>query len=270
MTRRRRTHQLIETCEDPSDRASRAVDVLVLALIVVSVVAAMIESISWVGLAYRVELDILEGVVLAIFGVEYVLRVWACVEDPEYAAPIAGRLRYATQPLMLVDLLALLPAMLPAAGLDLVAVRVLRLVRVFRVAKLTRYSRALRLLGRVVWGRRNELGVTLYLAVLMVVSAGTVMYVLERPAQPEVFSNIPVSCWWAVTTLTTIGYGDMAPVTPLGRLVASCISICALGLFALPAGILGSGFVEALDEVRSRRAGALCVRCGEHLAEADG
>lgn len=240
---------------------SRAVDIGILALILLSVVMAMVESVAWVRASFRHELQLVEGLVVAVFTAEYILRIWACVEDPEYAGPVSGRLRYALRPMVLVDLVAILPFFLPAFGVDLVAVRVLRMVRIFRVAKLSRYTKALRTLRHVVLARREELGVTLFVGFVLVVGAATVIHAIENPAQPEVFSSIPAACWWAVMTLTTIGYGDMAPVTPLGRFVTSVLSVLSIGLFALPAGIVGSGLVEELARQRAAE-GEACSRCG--------
>lgn len=267
MFSRRRIHQLIEINTDPSDRLSRFIDITILSLIFLSVLAAMLESLHWFRGTYQLELQVFERMVVAIFSVEYILRIWACVENSEFSDPIRGRIRYALHPLPLIDLLAILPGLLPFLGTDLVAMRAIRLVRVFRVAKLTRYSTALQTLLSVISRRRGELAVTLSVGFVLIIASSTAMYAIESRAQPSVFSSIPATCWWAVTTLTTVGYGDMAPITPLGKLIASLISMMAIGLFALPAGILGSGLTEELALQRALLDSSACPTCGATLDE---
>lgn len=184
---------------------------------------------------------------VAVFTAEYLLRVWSAPEDERFAGAVAGRLRFARTPLALVDLFAVLPAYLPMLGVDLRVLRGVRLVRLVRILKLTRYSRALRSLGRAFRRRREELVLTFSMIGLVVLIASSVMYYAEHPVQPEVFGSIPESLWWGVVTLTTLGYGDVVPVTVLGRLMAGLFALSGLLLIALPTAILGSAFVEELD-----------------------
>jgi voltage-gated potassium channel len=145
-------------------------------------------------------------------------------------------------------------------GADLRSLRVLRFARIFRIAKLARYSEALRSIGRVLEAKREELIVTFLAGAMLLVVSATVMYFAENAAQPEAFSSIPASIWWGVATLTTVGYGDVYPVTAVGRLIGSFVAVLGVGMFALPAGILGSGF---LDELQKERAESpRCPGCG--------
>ena len=164
-------------------------------------------------------------------------------------------------PLAVVDLLAIAPALLPMiTGLDLRSIRALRLVRIFRVLKLGRYSRAVNSLGRALHEKLPEITVAGFALLVVLVLASTVLYYAEVEAQPEAFSSIPAAAWWGVATLTTVGYGDIAPITPMGKLCASIFAILGIGLFALPAGFLGSAFVSQLQEGPS-----VCPHCGESL-----
>jgi voltage-gated potassium channel len=195
-------------------------------LIVLNVVALMLESDKGIDAAYHPWFVAFEAASLLAFGVEYALRLWACTADPRYARPVVGRLRFALRPLQLIDLLALLPAVLfflPGVP-DLRFVRAVRLLRILRVLKLGRYSDAVALLGRVLSQRRAELAVTGLVLVVLLVVAASALHFAEADAQPEKFGSIPDSLWWAVITLTTIGYGDVYPVTPLGKVFGGLIA----------------------------------------------
>ena len=169
-------------------------------------------------------------------------------------------MRFAITPLALLDLLAILPfygQLLGLRGLDL---RVLRSVRlVARIARLTRLSSGFNTLVRVVTAKRSELSTVIVVLLVLLLLASSLMYFAEHEAQPDVFSSIPQTMWWSIITLTTVGYGDMTPVTFAGRLLAGLMAVLGIGLFALPAGILGSGFVDELDRNRA------CPHCGQLL-----
>ena len=176
-----------------------------------------------------------------------------------------GRLRFSVTPMAVIDLLAILPLFLPLFGLDMRFIRIVRLLRFFRLAKLFRYSRALRLLGRVVLGKREELASICIVLVTLLVIASSLMYFVEHDDQPDKFSSIPQTMWWGVITLTTVGYGDYYPVTGAGKFIAACIAVLGIGMFALPAGLLGAGFV---DELQARDGGERnCPNCGHRLDE---
>jgi voltage-gated potassium channel len=167
-----------------------------------------------------------------------------------------------------VDLLAVLPWYLPwAMQLDARMLRMLRLVRLFRIFKLARYSEALRTLVSICRERRAELGITALFGSMLLLGASSVMYALEHEAQPEAFSSIPAAMWWGCVTLTTVGYGDIYPVTALGRAAGAVIQVVGVGLFALPAGILAGGFASHLEQrARTAKEERRCPHCGESLA----
>ncbi len=261
---KRRVFEIL-SIDEGEDRTSRAVDTALLLLILTNVAALVIVTDERIhslspGFFYFFELAS-----FSIFAIEYALRLWSCTEDPKYAHPLTGRLRFAMQPLMIADAVAVVSYfilfVLPA-GVDLGALRALRLVS--RFALLARYSSGLQALSAAISDRRNELlGVVSVVAVLLVL-ASSLMYYIEQSAQPEEFSSIPETMWWSIITVTTVGYGDVAPITPGGRLLAGFIALLGIGIFALPAGILGSSF---MDQVNRRRAsaGANCPRCGFDL-----
>jgi voltage-gated potassium channel len=137
------------------------------------------------------------------------------------------------------------------------------MMRIFRVAKLGRYSQSLQILQRVMAAKKEQLVCTVFVLVLLVIVAASLLYYAENPVQPESFSSIPAAMWWAVSTLTTVGYGDICPTTGLGKVMASIIAILGIGMFALPTGILGAGFVE---EMAQNQKPAQCPHCGKEIS----
>jgi voltage-gated potassium channel len=248
---------------DPGDRWSGRVDVAIMALITLNVVALVLESVASVHARAPAFFYWFEIFSVAVFTVEYLGRIWSCTSAERYRRPVAGRLRFALTPLLIIDLVAILPAYLPMIGVDLRALRGFRLLRIFRLLKFGRYSIAAQALGATLVRRREELLVTTSILVVLLVIASSLVYFLEHQAQPEAFPDIPTTMWWGVATLTTVGYGDIAPVTSMGRLVGGFIALLGVGMIALPTGILGAGF---MDEFQARKSGPpTCPHCGEPL-----
>lgn len=184
-----------------------------------------------------------------VFTIEYILRICSCNIDNKYQHPIVGRVVFALKPLVIVDLLAILPFYLPMIiPLDLRIVRSLRLFRLFRIFKIGRYSRSLSILRYVIDDKKEELFLVLFVVFIMLIIFSSLMFYLEKDAQPDTFSSIPNAMWWGIITLTTVGYGDIYPVTTLGKIIGAIIAFLGIGMFALPAGILGSGLMEAINK----------------------
>lgn len=262
MALKQRVWQILEV-DRAGDKVSRAFDVFIFTLIVLNVLAFILGTVEDIAREFGAYLDGFEQFSVAVFTLEYVARVWSCAAKPAYACPVIGRLRFMLTPLALVDLLAILPFYLPFVGIDLRFVRLLRLFRIFRIAKLARYMESLQLLGRVFMQKKEELATTLVVLIFLLIFAASLMYYAEHPVQPQAFPDIPAAMWWAVATLTTVGYGDVYPVSPLGRLLGAVVAILGIGLFALPTAILGSGF---LDEIQKKRKGSrVCPHCGKPL-----
>ena len=244
----------------------------------------MVETMENAYSEYHAAFHWLEIFSVLVFTVEYFIRLWAIVEDPRYSRPILGRLRYMVSFFALVDLFAILPFYLPMLfKIDLRTIRVLRLFRLFRLMKLGRYSRAAQVIVEVFRNRREELTMSVGTILLLLVMSSTVIFYLEHEAQPDSFPNIPASLWWGVVTLTTVGYGDVYPVTIWGKIFAAFISILSIGLVALPSGIIVSGFVredeeeeeaereaqlqEQLENIpeQERGEGIVCPHCGNSM-----
>jgi voltage-gated potassium channel len=258
-------HRVFQVLEAPAadDRLGHAAQLGLIALIILNVIAVMIDSVEDLAAAWGRQLRAFEVFSVAVFTVEYLLRLWVVTGHARFQRPVWGRVRYVLTPLALVDLTAILPFYLPMLiPTHLLFIRVLRLLRLMRLLKIGRYSHSLRLLLSVLRDRRGELVATFVILAILVVLASGLMYMVEHDAQPQSFSSMPATMWWAVATVTTIGYGDMYPITPLGKVLAGAIAVLGIGLFALPAGILGSGFVEKYYENRRSRR---CPHCGKEL-----
>lgn len=260
---RKRVWEILDTPAD-SDRASRVFDVAILILIVLNVLAVVLESIEYLHDRYVQLFYLFELFSVAAFTLEYAARIWSCVEDGQYRDPILGRLRYAGRFMSIVDLVAFLPFYLPFVGVDLRFVRLLRTIRIVRLLKIGRYYASLKLIGSVCSAKKEELVMTSCVMVTLLVISACVMFHCEHAAQPDKFSSIPATMWWSVSTLTTVGYGDVYPITPLGKVFAAIISVLGIGMFALPTGILGSGFVEEIQK-RRREHPKICPHCGKSL-----
>jgi voltage-gated potassium channel len=258
---RKRTWEIVEAAK-AGDTPSRVFDISILALIFLNVIAVIIGSVQSVQERWGAFLSVFEIVSVAIFTVEYVARLWACTVDPQYKGRIRGRVRLALRAMSVIDLLAILPFYLPFLGIDLRSLRVLRLLRILRVAKVGRYYASFNLIKHVVHSKKEELVLTSALMGLLLVVSSSLLYYCESGAQPDVFSSIPATMWWSVATLTTVGYGDMYPVTTMGKFCASVIAILGIGMFALPTGILGAGFVEAIQKKKGHQ---VCPHCGKEL-----
>ncbi len=245
-------------------RGSRVFGLAILLLIALNVLAVILESIRPIREAYGQFFATFETVSVSIFTAEYLVRLWCCTVHERYRKPLWGRLRFACAPRVLIDLLAFLPFYLPFLGVDLRYIRLLRVLRVFRILKMGRYYTALDLIVAVLRSRREELLMSLALMGALLIVSSSLMYSVENAVQPDKFPNIPATMWWAVSTLTTVGYGDVYPVTGTGRALAGTIAAFGIGMFALPAGILGSGFVEEIQ--RRRKSGSRkCPHCGREL-----
>lgn len=231
---------------------ARLVDIFLISLISLNVLAVVFESLPELDVAYHPQFKIFEIFSVIIFTIEYGLRVWSAIEsnNPRYKSPIKGRIRFMLSPLALIDLMVILPFFVSALiGVDLRMLRALRLLRVFR---LTRYASSMNLLLRVLRDEGPIISAALFVLLMLIVVAASVTYLAEHKAQPDAFGSIPHALWWAVVTMTTIGYGDVVPQTLIGRICAAVIGIISVGMVALPAGILASGFNEALHQRRQK------------------
>jgi voltage-gated potassium channel len=190
------------------------------------------------------------GLFFALFLVEFVVRLWVAPENPRH---FGSRWHYLRTPAALLDLVVLISFLFPLLGMEAALLRVVRMARLIRLARLGRYSLALQVIYEAVAERRYELGTSIVIALTLMLLSSTALYPAERAAQPEAFGSIPRAMWWAVATLTTVGYGDVVPVTVLGRVFAALTALTGLGLIALPTGIMAGAFADALRKARIAR-----------------
>lgn len=241
-----RIYKILET-SDPNIPLSRFDDILVTVLVAVDVLAFVLGTSEAIAAQYNRLFERINWIVQIVFTIGYCLRIWSCTSDPRYRNPLKGRLRYAVTLFPIIDLLAILPFYILLLFPQLQFVEATRLFRLFRLLKISRYSASLRTLGRVIFRERRELLMTLFSVLILLVFASSLMFFAENKAQPDAFPSIPAAMWWGVVTLTTVGYGDVYPITPLGKLFGALLAFLGIGLFALPAGIIASGFSEEID-----------------------
>jgi voltage-gated potassium channel len=226
--------------------AGATVEAGLIALIAANTIAVTVESVPAYRARFGGYFDAFEIVSLIIFTVEYLARLWAAPEDPRFTrSAIPGRLRYAVQPLMIIDFFAIAPSIV-ALFVPFVDLRILRLFRLLRLLKIARYSPALTTFANVIAAERRALVGTLVLLLCVMSFAAEAMHFIEGEVQPALFGTLPDSMWWAITTLTTVGYGDAVPVTALGKFAAAITMIIGLGLYALPIGIVATGFINEI------------------------
>jgi len=236
-------HSLLDGAGD-RHLAGRIANGLLSILILLNVIAVVLETVEPLGSRYGGFFDALLVFSVAVFSAEYVLRVATCTHhrSGRYAQPLAGRLRYMVSPLALLDLLAILPFYLSVfVGIDL---RFLRIFRLLWLLKIMRYLPAVETLMIVLRRERGTLSAMIVLLLVMVFTASTLMYFLERGVQPDKFGSVPHALWWGIATLTTVGYGDVVPVTALGKVLGGLIMLAGIGMFAMPAGILAAAFAD--------------------------
>jgi voltage-gated potassium channel len=189
-----------------------------------------------------------------IFLVEYAARIWSAAEAPAHGLPWKGRLAYAVSPAALIDLISVVASFAPGVH-GLLVFRLFRLLRILRLAKLGRMSRAWTHMAEAIIARREELLLSLVIGIGLMIASATLLYLAEGAVQPDKFGSIPRALWWAVSTLTTIGYGDVYPITLLGKIFAAVTAIASIGLVAMPTGVLAAAFSEAVQRHKGGREG---------------
>lgn len=237
----------------------------IITLIILNVIAVFLETEQPLLEHYGKFFRVFDLVSVIIFSIEYVLRLWSANHDPRYGHSFFGRLKYIFSLDAMIDLLAILPFYIHiAVGLDLRVLRLLRLLRFLRLFRLTSYMKSAKLVRDVFAKRANELKLSLVLILFLIIIASSLLYFAEHQAQPRVFSSIPASIWWAVVTVTSVGYGDMVPITILGKILSGIVSLCGLALLALPAGIITAGFLEETRKMK-HNGKHVCPHCGGDL-----
>ncbi|MCK8061630.1 MULTISPECIES: ion transporter [unclassified Fusibacter] len=261
---KQRIFEIIEPANN-DDKASLLFDRIIVIMILINVLAIILESFESLSLSYGSTFRIIEVISVAVFTVEYVLRIWTAPLKYKSISKTKSVYRQIKSPMAIIDLLAILPFYLPMfIPIDLRFLRIIRLTRMFRLFKLNRYNQSLNMLSRVIQREKEHLQVTLFVTFLLLLIASTLMYTFENHVQPEAFSNIVETFWWAIATLTTVGYGDVYPITAIGKVLSGIIALLGIGVVALPTGILSSGFLQELNDRKvSESDKCTCPHCGK-------
>ena len=252
----------------PNDKVSKIFDISLIALILLNVSLVIADTFSLPLIVQKIS-GILEKISVIIFSIEYLLRIWtADLLFPKKNYFIA-KIKYIFSFIAIIDLLAILPFYLPMFFLiDLRVLRMLRIIRLFRVFKINRYTNALSSIAKVFRNKQHELLSSIFVVLLLMIVASVLMYSIENSAQPDVFKNAFDALWWALATLTTVGYGDIYPITVLGKTLSAIIAILGIGLVAVPTGIISAGFMEEIQEEKNKMDDIkYCPYCGKKLPD---
>lgn len=245
MTARARLARLL----DPALKVSAGLSVLntmIVIIIVLSLMMAILETENTIYQGHERLFLFLEWFFTSVFAVEYVARVWVSVENPQYK----NRFRYLLTPAAIFDLLTVVLILLTTLGTEGFVLRLARLLRVLMIAKLGRYTIAMRNITQAIYLRRFELIISFSIGMFALILSSSGLYIIEGDVQPLIFGSIPRAMWWSVSTLTTVGYGDVYPVTALGKFFGAITAIIGIGLIAMPTGILAASFSDAIQAIR--------------------
>lgn len=259
-----RVFEIIEVAKE-GDILSKIFDISIITLIVFNILFFLLSTIQELNLKFTNFFYYFELVSVIIFTIEYVLRIWTCEFIKGYENGIKGKIKFIFTPMLLLDLFAFLPFYVPfLIKIDLRFLRIFRLFRIFRIFKLGRYSYALKTIGNVIKSKKEELLMSIFVLFILLIFSSCLMYYIENEFQPDKFKNVFDAMWWSVATLTTVGYGDIYPVTNLGKLLGSFIALLGIGFFALPTGIIASGFAEEIKK-REKEKVVKCPFCGNEF-----
>jgi len=271
---------MVDVAKD-GDKLSRRLEYLLSGAILIAVGSVVLESVPSLQARYATAFNIVEYLTLAIFVPEYLLRLWACVEKEEYSRR-GGRLRWATSFFGVIDLFAILPSLI-ALSLSLLAewypatlllvipdLRFLRSIRLLRLLKLTSYSRGLMIVYEAMKNSSKQLFACASAILILLLLSACLLHAAEGKSNPDSFGSIPQATWWAVCTLSTVGYGDTCPITPMGKLFASFVALLGIGVFALPIGVISANFMKALEmQVECESKTESCPHCGKKIQQSD-
>lgn len=244
--------------------AEQIFDIGIISLIILNVIAIIIEpSIKNSGALQF--LKVFEICSIIIFSVEYLLRIWVSDLSNQNDSKWIARLRFIFSPMALIDLFAILPFYIPLIiTVDLRVLRMLRIFRLFRIFKVNRYTNALLTVTKVLKNKAEQLLSSLLVIIVLMIIASVMMFNIENTAQPDKFVTVFDAMWWSVATLTTVGYGDIYPITVVGKLLASIIAILGIGIVSIPTGIIASGFIELVQQ--TKQGTTKCPHCGKDIS----
>ena len=262
---KQRTFEVIQAGEK-GDIISKVFDIFIIGLIIINVIAIIIDTFT-ITEAMKSALSIIETGSVVIFTIEYLLRLWTADLLYPNCGAIKSRIKYVFSFMAIIDLLAILPFYIPFVfPIDLRVLRALRIIRLFRLFKVSRYTSAFNTIADVFKKKSSQLLSSFFVVALLMIISSILMYSVEHDIQPDKFKNAFSGLWWAVATFTTVGYGDIYPITAAGKLLSSVIALLGIGLVAVPTGIISAGFVEVVSDKSDEEAEKqYCPYCGKKI-----
>ncbi len=239
---------------------------LIYSLIILNVICLILESYKFLYTNHYIVFQIIEIVSIITFTIEYAIRIWVSdLNSKKRNEKYSTRIQYIFSFYGIIDVVSILPFYLPTLiSFDLRIVRILRLVRLVRILKLGRYSKSIKTIGVIIKESKPELTITFFVAFILLTLSSTLIFYIENQAQPDKFENIGEAFWWSVATLTTVGYGDVYPITGLGKFLSAIIALTGIGFIALPTGIISSAFIEKVKKDKEEN-WCKCPNCGTNF-----
>lgn len=263
-----RVYQILDI-NNNKDKVSKGFNIFLFVLILLNIAAVVFETVDSMYITFNKVFIYFELFSVIFFLTEYIFRIWTSDLIEGYSNQLTDKVRFMLTPFMIIDLLAILPFFVFFLYLDLRFLRVLRIVRMLRIFKLGKFIKSMNKIAHVFKSKKYELSFTFVVVAVLLLISSSLIYFVENKHQPEAFSSIPNSMWWGVITLTTVGYGDVYPISNAGKVIGAFISLLGIGMVALPTGIISSGFMEVIEENKKteRESSKCCPNCGAELKE---
>ena len=261
MTLKDKLYILLE--EPDNSRISFIINGIIYILIFISIINLMLSSVDDIQKNYGYILDMIRNIIMPIFVIEYIVRLYASGSLEKYKG-FGGKLKYALTPYAIIDLVSILPYILLNSGFNSSFIRSLRLLRIFRLFRVKKYANFAQIMKNIISNIKEELFVLLFYTFILLIILSFAVFEVEHDAQPKVFSNIFQTMWWAVATLTTVGYGDMFPITAWGKVITSTISIIGIAFVAIPGGMFASEFMSKINDKKEKEITDIettCLKC---------
>lgn len=260
---KQRIFEIVE-CAKQGDKASKVFDLTIMSLIIINVILAIADTFNLPN-QVKICFNYIETFSVIVFTIEYALRLYTADMLYPDMNKAKARVKYVFTFMALIDLVSILPFYIPfIIPIDLKILRMLRIIRLFRIFKVNRYTSALSTIGAVFKNKKNQLLSSIFVVLTLMIIASVIMYNIENEAQPENFSNAFSALWWAIATLTTVGYGDIYPITVMGKILSAVIALLGIGLVAVPTGIISAGFMEVIEKPKDDEK-SYCPYCGKKI-----
>ena len=265
---RQRCWELLEPGEE-NDRISKNIDIFLLGLISLNILSVILETVDSLFNQYKILFQYFEFFSVSVFTIEYIARLWSCVtEKLNNETDLKRRIKYFFSFSAIIDLVAILPSII-ALVYPTIDLRFIRALRIIRLLKFSRYSSSINNLLSVIWNQRRSFGAAYFILFIALIISSSGMYLVEKDVQPEKFGSIPHAMWWAIVTLTSVGYGDVTPITSMGKVFGSIIIILGILTVALPSGILAAAFTDFTRKSQKKYEDKLKGMLSDNFIDAD-